>query len=65
MDVLKPQLLWIGKRCYRVNEIANDVYEQQQSATNEYIEDGLYRKFHFIVTQTNIFLKFKFTFDLI
>ena len=42
MDVLKPQLLWIGKRCYRVNAIANDAeYEQQQTATNEYIEDGL------------------------
>lgn len=43
MDVLKPQLLWIGKRCYRVNAIANDTeYEQQQqTATDEYIEDGL------------------------
>lgn len=42
MDLLKPQLLWIGKRCYRVNAIANDNYcEQPQPATNEYIEDGL------------------------
>ncbi|XP_055320538.1 activating signal cointegrator 1 complex subunit 1-like isoform X2 [Sitodiplosis mosellana] len=43
MDILKPQLLWIGKRCYRVNSIANDNdYEQQKTATNEYVEDDLY-----------------------
>lgn len=43
MDVLKPQLLWIGKRCYRVNSNTNDNdNQQQQPATNEYVEDGLY-----------------------
>lgn len=43
MDVLKPQLLWIGKRCYRVNSNANDNESDQQVPTiNEYIEDGLY-----------------------
>lgn len=44
MDLLKPQLLWIGKRCYRVNAITNDNYNetpQPANATNEYIEDGL------------------------
>lgn len=41
MYVLKPQLLWVGKRCYRVNSVANDDnLEQQQPDTNEYIEDG-------------------------
>lgn len=40
MDVLKPQLLWVGKRCYRVNSVANDD-NLQQPETNEYIEDGL------------------------
>lgn len=40
MDVLKPQLLWIGKRCFRVNSVPND-NNVQQSEKNEYIEDGL------------------------
>lgn len=42
MDILRPKLLWIGKRCYRVNDVANDSeFEQQTTANNEYIEDGL------------------------
>lgn len=41
MDILRPQLLWIGKRCYRINNTI-DTNEQlhQKPATNEYIEDG-------------------------
>lgn len=42
MDVLRPQLIWVGKRCYRVNSNPNDSEgDQQVSTTNEYIEDGL------------------------
>lgn len=48
MDILNPQLLWIGKRCYRVNEVLNDSNCNQQPTTNEYIEDGLFYSFtHF------------------
>lgn len=41
MDILKPELLWIGKRCYRVNPVANDDSTIKQApVTSEYVEDG-------------------------
>lgn len=42
MDILKPELLWIGNRCYRINPVANDecAPNVKPAATNEYIEDG-------------------------
>lgn len=47
MDALKPQLLTIGKRCYRVNAAtSSNEYQQQERTTNEYIEDGLYFFLH-------------------
>lgn len=44
MDILRPQLLWLGKRCFRINNTI-DINEQQQrqqkpTNTTEYIEDG-------------------------
>lgn len=41
MDVLKPELVWVGGRCYRVNTLKdsdNDAGHQRQ--TNEYVEEG-------------------------
>lgn len=40
MDILNPQLLWIGKRCYRVNPSNDNSVEPQQQTTSEYIENG-------------------------
>lgn len=41
MDILRPQLLWVGKRCYRINNnIDINEQQQQQRSTNEYIENG-------------------------
>lgn len=43
MDILRPQLLWVGKRCFRLNKTIdiNEQHQQQQpTKTNEYIEDG-------------------------
>lgn len=42
MDILKPQLLWLGKRCYRINNTIDKNEQQHQKAAtkNEYIEDG-------------------------
>lgn len=58
MDALKPQLLSIGKRCYRVNSsTSNNDQQQQEPTTNEYIEDGLYhfqKTNYFIETEKNI-----------
>lgn len=56
MDVLKPQLVWVGKRCYRVNSVANDD-NLQQPETNEYIEDGLWVIFHTVNSATRIYSK--------
>lgn len=51
MDVLNPQLVWIGSRCYRVN-IPNDNrasehkhanYDQEEDFSCEF--DGKYRKY--------------------
>lgn len=44
MDILKPQLLWIDKRCYRVNSFTN-TNAQAEPVTNEYIEEGF--RFYF------------------
>lgn len=42
MDALRPQLVWVGQRCYRVNSNRNDNDNNQQaSTTNEYVEEGL------------------------
>lgn len=46
MDVLKPELLWVGGRCYRVNLNTlkdNDDGNNNQKQTNEYIEEGTYK----------------------
>lgn len=42
MDILRPQLLWLGKRCYRINNNidVNEQQHQKPTLTNEYIEDG-------------------------
>lgn len=42
MEVLKPELLWIGSRCYRINPVANDdsAADVKPTSTNEYTEDG-------------------------
>lgn len=42
MDILKPQLVWLGKRCYRINNNidANEQQNQKPATKNEYIEDG-------------------------
>lgn len=50
MDILQPQLLWIGKRCYRVNDLANKDFTNQNPRTNEYIEDGLF--FFYLIEMT-------------
>lgn len=52
MDVLKPQLIWIGKRCYRVNSNASD-NNMEQPITNEYIEDGLHFLYFFSIQKTS------------
>lgn len=52
MHVLKPELLWIGKRCYRVNGVTiENSHEQQkhQQTKNEYIEDGYFLVFSLIL----------------
>lgn len=41
MDILKPEQLWIGNRCYRINPVANDDIEVNVAPkTNEYVEHG-------------------------
>lgn len=42
MDILKPELLWMGSRCYRINPIANEDLASvgQPKITTEYIENG-------------------------
>lgn len=42
MDVIKPQLVWVGKRCYRVNSVGGETHSEQKTTTNEYVEDGLF-----------------------
>ncbi|XP_035911955.1 activating signal cointegrator 1 complex subunit 1 [Anopheles stephensi] len=43
MDVMSPQLMWIGTRCYRVNQTKSTVHEE---ATSErplaYVEEDIY-----------------------
>ncbi|XP_065086622.1 activating signal cointegrator 1 complex subunit 1 [Ochlerotatus camptorhynchus] len=43
MDVLKPQLMWIGTRCYRVNLVTAQEYEQSEES-KAYIEEDLYEE---------------------
>lgn len=43
MEILKPELLWIGSRCYRINAVADDedsVTDAKPTAKNEYVEEG-------------------------
>ncbi|XP_031617297.1 activating signal cointegrator 1 complex subunit 1-like [Contarinia nasturtii] len=71
MDILQPQLLWIGKRCYRINSVAKETeYEHQQPTRNEYIEDDLYGDEDAIVQDDDIDVikvsanDYKFTFHV-
>ncbi|XP_035787957.1 activating signal cointegrator 1 complex subunit 1-like [Anopheles albimanus] len=41
MDVLSPQLMWIGTRCYRVNQ-CKATEDSQQPEGEGYVEDDLY-----------------------
>lgn len=40
MDVLKPELMWIGGRCYRVNKTTESNVDNVIPNSNQYIEDG-------------------------
>lgn len=42
MDILNPQLLWLGKRCYRINNHidTNEQQRQKPATTSAYVEDG-------------------------
>ncbi|EDS29240.1 conserved hypothetical protein [Culex quinquefasciatus] len=44
MDVMSPQLMWIGTRCYRVNQVSEQRYEQQQGQEDSkpYVEEDIY-----------------------
>lgn len=39
MDFLSPQLVWIEKRCYRVNNQA-PIEPEKLPERNEYVEEG-------------------------
>lgn len=42
MDVMAPQLMWIGTRCYRVNQTSLDfVCEQPGEESKPYVEEGM------------------------
>lgn len=47
MDILRPQLLWIENRCYRVNSFTN-ANTQAQPVTTEYIEEGIIFIIHIV-----------------
>jgi hypothetical protein len=40
MDVLSPECMWIGKRCYRINETIQSSANDKQ---HRYAEDGKYK----------------------
>ncbi|XP_029733477.2 activating signal cointegrator 1 complex subunit 1 [Aedes albopictus] len=45
MDVMAPQLMWIGTRCYRVNQTSLDfVCEQPGEESKPYVEEDLYEE---------------------
>ncbi|XP_058463282.1 activating signal cointegrator 1 complex subunit 1 [Malaya genurostris] len=47
MDVMSPQLMWIGTRCYRVNSVSDQKVHQmygQQEESKPYIEEDLYEE---------------------
>lgn len=55
MDILKPELHWMGsKRCYRVNPILADdeSHLEKENKTTEYIENGKNEDFQFLFTWT-------------
>lgn len=41
MDVLSPQLMWIGTRCYRVNQ-CKSTEDSEQPDGEGYVEEDLY-----------------------
>ncbi|XP_055531299.1 activating signal cointegrator 1 complex subunit 1 [Wyeomyia smithii] len=43
MDVLSPELMWIGTRCYRVNQVSEQS-ELQQDENTPYVEEDLYEE---------------------
>lgn len=45
MDVLSPQLMWIGTRCYRVNQTSSEQqYDRQTEENTPYVEEDLYEE---------------------
>lgn len=40
MDVLKPELMWIGGRCYRVNKTTDFDGDSDIPKSKQYVEDG-------------------------
>ncbi|XP_053685087.1 activating signal cointegrator 1 complex subunit 1 [Sabethes cyaneus] len=45
MDVMSPELMWIGTRCYRINQVSEQSYLQQQPDENKpYVEEDLYEE---------------------
>lgn len=41
MDILKPELVWIGGRCYRVNPTVHSDEDIVSKPSNQYIEEGI------------------------
>lgn len=45
MDVLSPQLMWIGTRCYRVNQTSSELrYDHQTEENAPYVEEDFYEE---------------------
>uniref|UniRef100_A0A182TC74 K Homology domain-containing protein n=1 Tax=Anopheles maculatus TaxID=74869 RepID=A0A182TC74_9DIPT len=45
MDVMSPQLMWIGTRCYRVNQTKSTVREEEFSDRPQaYVEEDMYEE---------------------
>ncbi|XP_058836036.1 activating signal cointegrator 1 complex subunit 1 [Topomyia yanbarensis] len=47
MDVMSPQLMWIGTRCYRVNQVSEQQRYQeyeQQDENKPYVEEDLFEE---------------------
>lgn len=42
MDVLRPELMWIGSRCYRVNQTSTTREQRAEPSTGGYVEEDLY-----------------------
>lgn len=41
MDVLKPELIWVGGRCYRLNPLQDDEDNgNMRQKSNTYVEEG-------------------------